>query len=158
MLYSQPNPVPVKGHVMYVLKKKCCILQNVLHTELQMTEWKSTIPYSSSSQSIALPHRIEESSGRKIFVFVISRNFCEIFNFVFCEIFLQICKIKNYFVKIQQNTKFKKNNLDFREIQELFLRKTIREITKMKFRSNPMQDWSERGGRRVSTALAHPLR
>ena len=41
----------------------------------------------------------------KNLVFVISRNFREIFNFVFREIFLEFCKIKIYFrfAKLKEN-------------------------------------------------------
>ena len=71
----------------------------------------------SSSLSIALPRRNEESFSRqegrvssrrqivqeqggcKIFVFVISQNS----NFMFGKIFLEFCEIQNYFVKISQN-------------------------------------------------------
>ena len=42
----------------------------------------------------------------KILVFVISRNFCEIFNFVFCKIFLEFREIQNNFVKILCFAKF----------------------------------------------------
>ena len=42
----------------------------------------------------------------KIFVFVISRNFSEIFNFVFHKISLEFREIQNNFVKISCFAKF----------------------------------------------------
>ena len=50
---------------------------------------------------------------------------------MFPEIFLQFRKIKNYFVKISQNTKFCQNNLDFREILEKFRENEIKNFVKI---------------------------
>ena len=56
---------------------------------------------------------------QKILFFVISRNFCEIINFMFCEIFLKLHEI------LQNSNKFHQNFV-------------FREICTMLFRSNSM--------------------
>ena len=58
-------------------------------------------------------------------------KFCEIFDFMFREIFLQFREIKNYFGKISRNTKFCQNNFDFREIRGKFRENKIKNIVKI---------------------------
>ena len=88
-------------------------------------------------------------------------KFSEIFNFMFSEIFLQFCKIKNYCVKILRNTKFCQNNFDFREIQGKFRENKIKNFVKIsrsyknEISQQPYAGVECGGGRRASTAIEY---
>ena len=58
-------------------------------------------------------------------------KFCEIFNFMFREIFLKFREIKNYCVKISRNTKFCQNNFDFCEIRGKFRENEIKNFVEI---------------------------
>ena len=78
-------------------------------------------------------------SLQKFLVFVISRNVCKKFYFVFREIFLKFRKVQNYFVKISCFAKFKiiLSKFCVTKLEENLAKRKIKNFVKTKLLQQP---------------------
>ena len=137
----------------------------ILVTELQMTEWKSNVPYSSSSQSsIALKNLLadgrqgQQGSVSSRLQIVQEQDGFKILNFMFhCAKFSSnFAKFKIMLSKFRETQNFDKIILNFAKFEEKFAKQEIENFAKLRKRkicSHLMQEWS--GASSTLTQIVH---